>query len=347
MPCGDSVSSDSMPSATITLVEGPRRHTLSTRDFTQAQLNAFLERNETRLAAQLRPLKTAVVNNAGDGFVPAYPALQDDGTLAAIVGAKTISVEGLTARVFEGGVDEHRGKTEKAIRSALSALSKSARLRLPGDELDVYVCKQANFCLGYLYRRNMNLRAAVVLGRPAFEWSGDPQTRGIAQEVYEHYRPTWTVNGTEKRILATLVHELGHVFHQLNALPHYILLARAAEFGGSFHEDTIEARLADAGDTIADLNPRPSAATLHGFVQRSRAIAAGVSPYASGSALNEFVAEVFSALVMDSPLGVNNGVPDQMAPAITSAAGSSIDVAEAYAACAGPMPDTAMCHKRR
>jgi hypothetical protein len=336
-----------LPAATITLTDGARRHTLSTKDFTQRELDTFLERNEERLTAQLRPLKTDTINAARDGFVEAYPALQNGGTLSAVTGPTTIAVNGLTAKVFEGGPNEHRSKTDKAIRTALTVFSASGRLRLPGDELDIYVCLKANFCLGYLYRRNMNLRAAVVLGRPAFEWTGDALTRGIAQEVYEHYQPTWTVNGTEKRILATLVHEMGHVFHQMTALPHYILLARAAEFGGSFNEETITTRLGEGGASLGDLSPRPSAPQLHSFVQRSRAIAAGVSPYASGSALNEFVAEVFSALVMDSPLGINGGVPVQAAPAITSTAGTSIEVAEAYAACAGPMPETAICHKRK
>ena len=51
--------------------------------------------------------------------------------------------------------------------------------------------------------------------------------------------------------------------------------------------------------------------------------------------------------VDDSPIGLNAGVPVQEQPPITSAGGSSIDVAEAYAACGGPMPEPAICHRRK
>ena len=186
--------------------------------------------------------------------------------------------------------------------------------------------------LGYAYKRDQNdsVRFAIFLGphmttfRPVK--SDDPDTttiarggftptggpRLVADQVRDYYGTRLDSKGIERMVLANIYHELGHAFHQLESMDHYFSLA----------------------EQHAEIYIRGS--TSHGphRIEHEKVLAIGkygVSAWSSQASsvggIPEFVAEVFSALMMGMPL--HRGV------------------IKAYRACGGPMPPESVRHERR
>jgi len=107
--------------------------------------------------------------------------------------------------------------------------------------------------------------------------------RIVADRVYDYYEPTTTSSEKDRCQIAQAMHEFGHVFHQLLSPAEYALNADVASQPA-------------AADTTAMAARR---ALLPAIVTAGKA---HVSQYAgvAGDAktLNEFVAEVFSGLMM-------------------------------------------------
>jgi hypothetical protein len=234
-------------------------------------------------------------------------------------------------------LDDHRSKVRDAVRKALTWIDQSATLRFPQDRVDIFVAEENVYSLGYRWMETNGhvSGAAILLGKTASAWSGNALTKTVAQEVYEHYRPAKTVNALERRIMATLIHEMGHIFHQMDNLAHYITLARVSELQGNANPG--------ASPKAADFTAPPTQADLQGFSAVTSSFANGASTYGGFSGLNEFVAEVFCALVMGAPLGADN---NNWAAALMGANATQAQILAAYQACGGPMPEAQVTHVR-
>lgn len=232
---------------------------------------------------------------------------------------------------------DHRDKVRSAVTKALQWIDRSATLRFPNDRLDIFIAEQNGYSLGYRWMEpgGHHSGAAILLGKTASSWSGTATTKTVAQECYEHYLPARTVNALERRIMATLIHEMGHVFHQVDNLSHYILLARVSELQAS-------ANMA-ADPKYADFAHAPTQQNLQDFLNDSRQFGNGVSLYAGFSGLNEFVAEVFCALVMGSPIGSDE---NNQASILMGKNATRAEILAAYTACGGPMPENNVMHVR-
>jgi hypothetical protein len=228
-------------------------------------------------------------------------------------------------------------KAKDAIKLALQWLDRSPTLVFPNNSVDIFLAEENGYSLGYRWMENggHTTGAAILLGRTAVSWTGTANTKTIAQECYEHYKPTWTVSAMERRIMATLIHKMGHVFHQMQNLVHYIALARVDEMY----------QLANpAGNAgYADLANAPSQADLVNFRSASCDFGYGASLYAGNSGLNEFVAETFCALVMGSPLGFDQ---NSQSSQLMNKQATNADILAAYAACGGPLPEVGIRHVR-
>lgn len=232
---------------------------------------------------------------------------------------------------------DNRDKVRSAVTKALSWIDRSATLRFPNDRLDIFVAEENGYSLGYRWMApgGGQSGAAILLGKTASSWSGAMVTKTVAQECYEHYRPAKTVNALERRIMATLIHEMGHVFHQMSNLTHYILLARISELQA-------DPNLA-ASPKYVDFAHAPTQQNLQDFLRATQQFGNGVSLYGGYSGLNEFVAEVFCALVMGSPIGSDE---NNSAAALMAANATRAQILAAYQACGGPMPEANVIHTR-
>lgn len=317
-----------MASVSLTLQHptSGRDATVTSKNFSADELDAFLTANKTQFVGLLTPF---------------FPTLATGDRLAQLPASTTVRSTRTTARIIEGtNANPTSTKAVRAVTAALAAIDQSPTLRFPNDELDVYLVESSDLSLGYLYIEARERRAAIALGRTAVNAAGNAMNYTVAQEVFKYYEPTFTVNGLEKRIMTTAIHEMGHVFHQMNSLESYITLARCAELGSVIRETT-ESKFEMFAAKLADFNPRPSVDDMHLFVKTSSVLASDVSNYAYANGLNEFVAEVFSALVVGSPLGSDND-----APTAFSGTTDFERTLAAYRALGGPVPEQAVCHVR-
>lgn len=110
--------------------------------------------------------------------------------------------------------------------------------------------------------------------------TGSPP-RIVADRIYDYYKKTLTGAPVERSILAQIYHEFGHIFHQLTGPAGYGLGA----------------------DLVAGIGAGATGSLEHQFWHRSVPTARSigkkyVSEYSGNGQLNEFVAEVFSGLMM-------------------------------------------------
>ena len=112
--------------------------------------------------------------------------------------------------------------------------------------------------------------------------------RVVADRFYDYYKKTFRVKASDRCAVAQAYHELGHIFHQLTAADAYLVGAdvfrgqvKTVDNGGqwSTRHKNVDAKK----DTIATV------ARL------------AVSQYADTGGTNEFVAEVFSGMMMGVP----------------------------------------------
>lgn len=308
--------------------------TVALRDFSIHDKRTFLTRNKESLVRLL----------SSD-----FPGIYDPSKLEP---SQTVEKNGLKARVhfanekvprfalqpsgLNGSIAnrllDHKSKVIDAVTAALKIFSKSDDLKLPNHSVDIFVAEENTYSLGYLWWDEERTHAAIVIGKTAGYWSGDVLTKTVAQEVYEHYEPAWTVNELTKRILAILVHEMGHIFHQVNSLEYYVLMARCDELksepNGTTHPGFADLR----NTTMPD---------VRSFIAETKSVAQGISPYAWQNGLNEFVAEGFCARVMGSPYGAGTPVAT-----LTGSNATKNNIDAAYRACGGPEPEATICHRR-
>lgn len=113
--------------------------------------------------------------------------------------------------------------------------------------------------------------AGGVRGRPP---------RVVADRIYDYYKPTLTVSEKEKCAVAQALHELGHIIHQLNSPDDYWLNADVA-----------------GGDAMALLQRQAEFDEIKEYGLKFISNYAGTD----GKSLNEYVAEVFSGMLMGIP----------------------------------------------
>lgn len=243
--------------------------------------------------------------------------------------------------VTQRTTDFHGDKIDlirQALRKTIEIVAASRVLRLPGNAIDVVIDTGAIYSVGFLYSTGPGHRRAFVLYGQSLINNNAPAQATVGEEVQEWYRKT-RVNKTLMKYTATMIHEIGHIFHQTYSPRHYIQLARCVEVGGDgsqYNNGTVEQqrRVRDIGS--------PGQAALTRFIHATRHLGANVSPYASNSGLNEFVAETFCALVMGAPIGSDF----QVRPQVGGMAATRSEVLRCYAALGGPMPDAPMRHIR-
>lgn len=179
---------------------------------------------------------------------------------------------------------------KEQLKAALALIKGLPGLALP-EEIEVFIHHCAQPCLGYLAPlTSTTVRALLILG------NGVTQTRTtlVSTLVRDEAGGADSVPARQKQILTAIVHELGHVLHQISSLPRYsalgdlmLLKSKAeSELTGEY-----------AGRLLRSFPRRPSAADMDAFVKATLALASQVSQYAA-SHPNEFVAETFSGLVM-------------------------------------------------
>lgn len=105
--------------------------------------------------------------------------------------------------------------------------------------------------------------------------------RIVADRLYDYYKSSMSGSAVERSILAQIYHEFGHIFHQLTGPAGYGL----------------------GVDLVAGIGADDTGSAAHQFWHRSVATVKKlgqqfVSEYAGNGQLNEYVAEVFSGLMM-------------------------------------------------
>ena len=123
------------------------------------------------------------------------------------------------------------------------------------------------------------------------------------------------------------------------------MLARITELAGQ--AISVAAVTAQMGQPFnlpkqADFNPVPTAQQLHDFVRHTLRAGAGVSYYANFNGLNELVAEVFSALMMGSPVGNDQGVDTNL----LNVQANNAEVMATYGVLQGALPAANARHTR-
>lgn len=274
-------------------------------------------------------------------LTPYFPTLAHN-ALSTLVPGQNVVVGGITARLFEpAAVNPNRAKIVTAIRSALQIISGDGVLAFPNNQLNIYLIEGADVSLGYYYHAAGADTAAIVVGKTAVQRTASAMNRTVAEAVYDYYYPTWSVNGLEKRILTTIIHEMGHVFPQMNALEQYMTMARCSELGGQGILGTVQQGFSSYPAKLLDFHPAPTPQEMVDFIVATRNVGGDVSNYAYSNGLNEFVAETFAALVMGAPVG-----SDQNAPTHFSGKATHAEIMAAYNALGGPTPNVAIRHAR-
>lgn len=229
-------------------------------------------------------------------------------------------------------------RIKEALRETIRIIGSSATWRLPDNKVDIVVDTGAIYSVGFVYiKPNGNRRAFVLYGQSLINNNAAAQAT-VAEEVMEWYRKT-RVSKWKMKYISTMIHEFGHILHQLYSPRHYIQLARCVEVGGDgsqYRNGTAEEqqRLRDIGS--------PTQPNLSAFINATRTMGKNVSPYASNAGLNEFIAETFCALVMGTPIGSDF----QLRPQVGADAATRSEILHMYAALGGPMPDEPMRHIR-
>ena len=244
-----------------------------------------------------------------------------------------------------GTVPALRRHEEEAVRQAIEMVNQDPALVFPNNALKVFCAETADLSLGYQYFINGYEQAAITLGKTAVQAAGNPNTKTVAEEVSAYYSPTFTVDSLDQRICTTALHEMGHVFHQSKKIQHLEYLhhassARRRELAGpGGHRRDLSDRT-DGGDLQpAEARRFQSGADRAAVVRLCQAHAARGRRSAATTritaGLNEVVAEVFSALMMGSPVGNYYGVDTNLLNVQARQRGGHDDLRRAPGAGAG------------
>ncbi|XXF78155.1 hypothetical protein P2318_34705 [Myxococcaceae bacterium GXIMD 01537] len=265
------------------------------------------------LPGALNTLREDYYDTAADLVTQAGGDL-DDVTTAS----ETHSVHGVTVRIWRA--PNHDDDTFVLKRSQVTAAleqmcpTSGGGFAFPGNVLEVLM-EPTGVSRGMLYRRTGAIlpRAFLQLGGTVTDVidrvSPDPvnaprgglgvgtphNLRLVADQVYDYYRPTFTVNALRRRVRTAIFHELGHVFHQLDSPDDY--WAIADETGTNNWYAVRGNRYTNALLSWPVVEREHIRVLRVGVAEVSRY---GGLPELQGG-VNEFVAEMFSGLMMGVP----------------------------------------------
>jgi hypothetical protein len=232
---------------------------------------------------------------------------------------------GVACHILYDPADRNFDLKKERLKIALEAFQGQAGFALPQNQLNVYcvtagTSAYSNMSVGFVYKDPANqpdqLRVTLILGDSIGVATG---TRLLCDDVYDYYKPTFTVDASKRRALTAVYHEFGHIFHQLQSPSHYFGLANLVQVVNADDPGY-------AGHANYNTFPtNPSFAALNGFLNAIKEYGRTVSQYAS-SHPNEFIAETFSGLMMGVPIDANTRL--------------------AYQALGGPIPTAGMVHVR-
>jgi len=204
---------------------------------------------------------------------------------------------GVRCRIAYDPADPHFQIKRAQLKKALEQFRGHHGFGFPNQRLEVY-CVPLRFSIGWVFHRpgRSEKIACLVLGN-----SVCGSSNLVADSVYDYYKPKIAAYAQLMRVRTAIFHEFGHIFHQLHFGNHYFAmldLCKIQDKAQSEFDDVNERRIQKAKKMF----PRhPSLLNMKTFYGVIAAQASQVSGYARQNAV-EFVAEVFSALLMGVPL---------------------------------------------
>ncbi|MEI6146140.1 MAG: hypothetical protein WCP66_06985 [Methylococcales bacterium] len=298
--------------------------TIKSCDYSEAEKSEELEKNKERFYTQLE--------NAGFHKNTLIPVIVEN-------------YNGVCVKFFRhpSQPSTKNKQMKDAVKSAVELVSNDPDLRFP-DELLIFFAEEAQFSVGYLYKDGDKLKAGLMLGATSVNQPSQ-MNRTVSQEVYNHYKPAWTVDANTKLTETIVIHELGHMFHQMKSLEYYFSLAKIRQCSqGALEIDSVVDWMARAPSKVKNDIGDPTASNVLQFFKNTKSYGTGLSNYAYNEGLNEFVAETFAALVIGSPIGSDQEVQIDFGPAM----GARYEqIMEAYQILGGPLPSEAARHKRK
>ncbi len=227
---------------------------------------------------------------------------------------------GVTVTFHNQNKDPGYDMKKEAVKTALEQIDKfKTQFGLPGNVLKVYCYGDKQAGVGYVLMNGTSRQATLLLGTTAVADNNSI----LAAQIYDYYKPTVTVNAKAKRALAVIVHELGHIFHQLHNPSHYICLGELSLLANK-SQGELDKEYKDTFET--HFPAKPKFTELQAVRDEIQKAGANVSSYAS-AALPDVVAEVFCGLMMGAPFGN--------------------DVLDVYKAMGGPTIPDGMAHVRK
>ncbi|MEE2788481.1 MAG: hypothetical protein VX589_14145 [Myxococcota bacterium] len=214
------------------------------------------------------------------------------------------TMHGVRCNITADSTDQHRAIKIEQLNVALGSITKGGTaFQFPNNEVNVYCTSSkagrsaySNASVGFVYidRKDTSGRftTALILGDSVI----DSQNL-VAAEVEAYYQPTFTVNAKQKRALAAIYHEFGHVFHQLHHPDHYAGLCDLARLN-----QQVKSKASIAGhEAYRSLPKGPNGNLIQSVCDGIVDVSKQVSTYASSHPC-ELIAEVFSALMMGVPV---------------------------------------------
>lgn len=185
--------------------------------------------------------------------------------------------------------DPDRAAKKSQVKAALEMLAGQSGLALP-CALEVFIHARDQACLGYVLPFSDRVKAVLILGRGVTE----TRSKLVSHAVLDTYGGG--AAGKDMQIRTAILHEFGHVHHQLLAPSHYFAIGQLTMLMGKAESEL----RGEYSARYAMFTSAPSLAEMKGAVVRMRELGARVSEYAGAgtSHPNELVAEVFAGLMM-------------------------------------------------
>ncbi|MBL4850461.1 MAG: hypothetical protein JKY65_33505 [Planctomycetes bacterium] len=263
----------------------------------------------------------------------------------ALVASDTKTSGIVTVKFYKSGSPSpNYSKIKSATKKALEWLAGDPALTFPNNELSIFIAEESDLSLGYFYKDGFVEKASIALGKTAVQDVANAMNVTVSTEVKAHYSSAITISSQTRRIMTIVVHEMGHLFHQQNDLWKYKTLGNLQMIGAQgVSEEAVRHGMDATPDKVAELNGA-TAAAIYKFILNTRYAGKCVSMYAYSGGLNELVAEVFSALIMGSPIGGDNGnTSEYLDPPFPTYA----QILAMYAELGGAVPAAGAMHVRK
>lgn len=237
-------------------------------------------------------VKDALANHL-TRFVARRSQLANNGISFA---SSSLTVERIKCKLHVDSKDQYAEEKREQLRIALMSAT-TAGFSWPSDQVEVFVYQGAAFSVGWLLRQAHVEKAVVLLGDSAVSTS----TKLVADVVKERESSRGERFAQQARIRTATFHELGHVQHQKLSPSHYFALSQipmiVENVLGPGREESVRQSNREKAQQLFE---NTSAETLKAFMTRLKELSSTVSTYA-GSNPCEFVAEVYSGLMMSVP----------------------------------------------